>query len=67
MIEEKYFVGTLGGNPEIQAVWWCKSYKEALEAAEQRKQKFPEEADLVIIGRVMPTSVHKEKTEGKTE
>lgn len=51
-LEEKHFVFTENYGT-IEAVWWCKTLKEAQKEAEKRKKKFPEEAKQVYIGEVV--------------
>jgi len=50
--EEKHFVFT-ENEGLIEAVWWCKTLKEAQEEAKKRKKKFPTEAKQVYIGEIV--------------
>jgi len=50
--EEKYFVFT-ENEGQIEAVYWCKTLKEALSRAKKRKKQFPSEAKQVYVGELL--------------
>jgi hypothetical protein len=52
-MEEKYIVFTLNEYGAAEAVFWCKTEKEAREYAENCKGDFPEEADNVRIAQLL--------------
>jgi len=62
--EEKYFVFTEHYG-SIEAVWWCKTLKEAKREAKARKKDFPKEAKQVYIGQILfdPNPKKKEEME----
>jgi len=55
-MEEEYFVFTMKVDaPEFEAVLWCETLEEAIKEKRERQKKFPSEAKLVYIGKIIHT------------